>query len=83
MSLWHSPTRLALGASVILADVAVGSVKQVLIGVQLVSQQQAAKGLHDLSFALRGYLPPVEANLLNDGIDVGAYPLDDHLILLG
>ena len=57
--------------------------RRFLVGVQLVFEERLAQGLPHFPFALGGALPPVEANLADDGVDVGDEALDDDVRLFG
>src|ERR1035441_4337826 len=67
------------GSSVVLADVGVGFVEELLIGVEFVFEEGAAEFLLDQALALGGVLPVGEADLFHDVIYVGNDTLDDDV----
>jgi len=64
------------GSLVVLADVGVGFVEELLVGVQFVFEERAAEFLLNESLALRGALPVGEADLFHDVVNVGHDALD-------
>ena len=79
---WHysSPGSVR---SVVLLDVGVRPVEQVLVLVELVLEERLAERLLHLAFAGVGRLPAVEADDLDDLVDVGDDTLDDDRGVVG
>src|SRR5690242_4377459 len=63
---------------VVLANIAVRSLEQVSVLVQLVAEEGLAKGLLDLPLTGMRGLPAIEADRAHDLVDIVHDPLDHH-----